>query len=114
MQKVFVINKGYHDYSDARRFGQIEFMSEGSLNKYCVGTILRQFKPFIDQSEGEDFILISSMSIASVLACSLFSVKHKRLNLLIFNAPQQKYYARRVRFEELEELEEELEELEIA
>jgi len=101
MSKVLVINRGYHDYSDAKRYGELTFMSEGRLDKYCVGTILRDFEPFIKDSEKEDHILVSSLSIANILAGCLFVLKHRALNLLIYNETTRKYVSRRITFDQM-------------
>jgi len=101
MSKVLVINRGYHDYSDAQRFGKLTFMSEGRLDKYCVGKILRDFEPFIKDSEKDDHILVSSMTVANILAGCLFVLKHKALNLLIYNEQERKYISRRIMLDNL-------------
>ena len=81
---VFVINKSSHDYSQAEQFGSLVFMSEGSLNRYAVSKMFRIFKPFVKASKPQDYLLMSGLGIMQSIASSMFAVKHKQLNLLIY------------------------------
>lgn len=84
MAKVFVVNKGTHDYSDARRFGELVFMSEGAINKYEVNSIFRQFDPYLSASTPEDFILQTGPSIMFSVAAVMYALLHEQLNTLIW------------------------------
>jgi len=90
MKKVFVINRSSHNYSKAEEFGKLVFMSEGSLNRFAASSLFRIFKPFINQSTAEDYLLIGGLSVMCSIACSMFAVKHGRLNLLIYKSIPQK------------------------
>lgn len=83
MRKVFVVNKGCHDHSDAERFGKLVYMTEGSINRYATSSMYRTFEPYLRESGPEDFILTSGLTIMSVLAGSIFARIHGRINLLI-------------------------------
>jgi len=86
MAKVFVVNKGCHDHSDAERFGELVFLSEGSINRYAVANMYREFVRHLEKSKKEDFILITGLSVMSSVACSIFARLHGRLNLLLYKA----------------------------
>ncbi len=90
MNNVLVINKSSHDYSKAEEFGKLVFMSEGSMSRFAVSSIYRLFEPFINQSKPEDYILLGGLSIMCSIACSMFAVKHGRLNLLIYKPTPKK------------------------
>ena len=83
MPKVLVVNKSCHDLTAATEFGDIVFMSEGRTGRYSTGRMYRQIKPFIDESDAEDLILLSGLPTMQSVACSMFAFKHGRLNLLI-------------------------------
>jgi len=84
MKKVFVVNKSSHDYSNAEEFGNLVFMTEGSLNRFSTSKMFRLFEKFIIRSKPHDYILISGMTVMCCIACSMFASKHGRLNLLIY------------------------------
>ena len=82
-KKVFIVNKSYHDYSEAEKFGELIFMSEGSINRYSASKIFRIFEPFIKESKKTDYILLTSMTIMCSIVCGMFGARHGRLNLLL-------------------------------
>jgi len=86
MRKVFVVNRGCHDHSDAERFGELVFLSEGAINRYAVANMYREFVQQLRNSQEEDFLLITGLSVMSSLACSIFARMHGRINLLLYKA----------------------------
>jgi len=84
--KVFIVNKGAHDHSDAERFGTLEYLSEGSINRYSTNSMFREFYPKLLESGPEDYILPTGLTIMSNIACAIFACLHRRLNLLIYKA----------------------------
>lgn len=86
--KVYVINKGGHNYSDAARFGELIFMSEGSQNRFAVSATYRSFVETMQGSNEDDYILVTSMNVLNSIASAIFARKHGRLNLLLFNKGQ--------------------------
>jgi len=86
LQTVFVVNKGGHDYMDATRFGRVAYLSEGSINKYSISKMYRTFAGRLKQSQAEDYIVISGLTVMACIACACFGHLHKRLNLLLFKS----------------------------
>jgi hypothetical protein len=84
MAKVLVINRSCHDFSPAEEYGEIVYMTEGTMERFSTTKMFRAFQPFIENSSPEDFILITGMTNMSVIVCSMFSHKHSRLNLLLY------------------------------
>ena len=106
MKKVFVINRGCHDLSDAERFGELVFLSEGSINRYAVSNMYREFVQHLKKSTKEDFLLITGLSVMSSLACAIFARMHGRINLLLYKASRMSeveghYVERTVMIDEL-------------
>ena len=99
MNKVFVVNRGCHDHSDAERFGELVYLSEGSINRYATGKMYREFIEPLKKSGPEDYILTTGLTIMSVIACSIFARMHGRLNLLLFKSlrkpDEESYYVER-------------------
>jgi len=100
MSKVYIVNKGGHDHSDAERFGDLVFLSEGSINRYAVNQIYRQFNEFLRNSSTGDYIVPTGLTFMSIVACSIFAHKHGRLNLLIYKNKKSEnenpYYVERI------------------
>ena len=84
MAKVYVVNKSAHDFSDAQNYGEITFLSEGSINRYATNNIHRQFNELLSNSNSDDYIVPCSLNVMNSIACAIFAAKHGRLNLLLF------------------------------
>ena len=82
---IYVINKGCHDYSAAEKFGRIIFLTDGLYNQFATGQIYREFRESLKDSNPDDLILISGLTVMASIACSMFGAIHGRLNLLIFS-----------------------------
>lgn len=101
-RKVYIVAKGLHDWSAARQFGELVFLSTIPIGRTAVSNMARLFMPQIEQSSKEDLIVITGLSVMNALACSLFAMKHKRLNLLLYDASGDKYVKRTLVFEDKE------------
>ncbi len=84
MPKVYVVNRGGHDYSAAERYGDLVFCTEGSLSKYDVGQMYREVDESMQDSEPGDFILLTSLTSLCAVAAAIFAHKHGRVNFLIW------------------------------
>jgi len=84
--KVYIVNRGAHDHSDAERFGELIYMSEGSINRYNTNTMYREFVKKLKDSSPDDYILPTGLTIMSNIACCIFAIMHRKLNLLIYKA----------------------------
>jgi hypothetical protein len=84
MTKVFVVNKSAHDFSPAKKFGEVIFLSEGPMNRYAANNIHRSFKEAMADSSKDDYIVPCSLNVMNSIACAIFAKMHGRLNLLLF------------------------------
>ena len=83
MAYVYVLNKAPHDYSDAERYGELVFCTSGPLDKLDISQMYRELDQAFDDSQEDDWILLTSLTSLCAVACSIFVLKHERLNLLI-------------------------------
>lgn len=83
-RKVFVVNKGGHDYTAAGQYGELIFLSEGNVDRLAISHMYRLMAEHINDSSPEDYILLCGLPSMQAIACSMFAFKHKRLNLLLF------------------------------
>jgi hypothetical protein len=84
MPRVFVPNKAAHDYSDAERYGELVFVTMGTQNRYSVNAMYRIWIDALKGSAPEDIIVLTGLNIMCSVGCSIFSVMHKRVNILIW------------------------------
>jgi len=84
MSKIFIPNKGVHDYSLAERYGELVFLSYGKFKLLSIGRICRTFEPQLRESGPDDYIMVAGATVMCIVACVLFALEHKKLNLLLF------------------------------
>lgn len=101
MPNVYIVSKSSHDFSDAKRYGRLVFLSRGALNRYNVNNMTRQFQEKLKDSSPSDFILPCGLSMMNSIACAMFALKHKRLNILLFY--ENRYIERNIVFDDQEE-----------
>ena len=97
---VFIVNKGFHDYSPAEKFGELVYMSTNpnGISQFQASTMARLFEPYIENSSPNDYILVTSYTVMISVASAMFAAKHKKLNLLIYVPGENKYEVRRLAF----------------
>lgn len=83
-RRVYIVNKAGHDHSDAERFGEIVFLTEGNLDRFNTNNMYRQLVESMKKSESKDYLLLTSMTILCCMAAAIFARKHGRLNLLLY------------------------------
>jgi len=101
MANVYIINKAIHDFSKAEEYGRLIYLSEKPINRYATNNIYRKFLPILSKSMASDHILITSLNTMNIIACIIFVLKHKKLNLLIHKPKTNTYVERKLNLEEL-------------
>ena len=81
---VYIVNKSSHDFGPAEEYGDIKFLSEGSMNRYATNSMIRQFSEAMEDSKASDYIVPCSLNVMNSIACAIFAHKHGCLNLLLF------------------------------
>ncbi len=82
--RVYIPNKSSHDFSDAKRFGELVYITEGFVDRFNTNYMYRAFMQAFEESNAEDYILVSSMNILNCIGTACFARKHGRVNLLLF------------------------------
>ena len=91
---VYIVNNSAHDFEPAKEFGELEFLSQGPVNRYAVNDMHRQFSNALRNSKPEDYIVPCSLNVMNAIACAIFAHKHVKLNLLLYK--QGKYLERNI------------------
>ena len=95
--KVYIVNQSAHDFSPAKRFGEVIFLSKGPMNRYSAANMVRQFTEVMKDSCEDDYIVPCSLNVMNSIASAIFAQKHGCLNLLLFKGGD--YLERNVVFE---------------
>ncbi len=82
-RKVFVPNKGTHDYTDAWNFGDLVFCTDGVVNRKDLQTMHSQLDLAMSDAQEDDYILLTSLTSLCSVACAIFASRFGRINLLI-------------------------------
>jgi len=83
-QKVYIVNRGKHDYSKAKRWGRLVTLTRGRLEPTDSMRIYSQINSMLKASTVDDYLLMSGLVLANMIAAAIFVKKHGRLNLLIY------------------------------
>ncbi len=100
MSTVYVVNRSCHNFNKATAYGDIKFMTVGSIDKFNLTKMHRTFFKYLKDSDKQDYIVISGLTNMSVIACGIFVNKHHRLNLLLWNQKKKTYKAEMIFFED--------------
>jgi hypothetical protein len=85
MPTVYVVRKTpENDYSDAKRFGSLVYLSEGFFNSRDTHGIIRTITSGLADSCAEDYLLTCGMPLMSHIAVSYMIFRHQQVNLLLF------------------------------
>jgi hypothetical protein len=88
MRRVYVLNDGGHDYSDAERFGSIVFCTRGSLARWDISQMFRELKIAMLDASPDDFILVSSLASLVGVASAVMASRFGEVHYLIFKDGQ--------------------------
>jgi hypothetical protein len=79
------VNKGGHDLSAALKYGgPLIFMTDGQQSRFAVASMYRKFAEVLNESEKDDYILLTGLTNMSCIACTVFGYIHGQLNMLLF------------------------------
>lgn len=97
MPTVFITNKSGHDFTAARQFGTICFLTEEDrFSKFSINAIYREFSRALKNSGPDDYLLISGPSSMLVVAAAILGHMHGFLNVLVYDVKKGGYQERRI------------------
>ena len=107
-RKVFICNKGGHNYEGAEKYGELVYITEGSINRFATSSLYRSFVECLEDSSKDDYFLITSVNTLNAIGAAVFARKHGRLNLLLYKGGDQdeKYILREIDIDSLLDIEE--------
>lgn len=98
MSKVFITNKGSHDFSGASKFGEPVFLTDGEISKFNTSKMYRTLSPLLSNARESDYLLPTSMSVLSIIAAGFFIQRFGKVNILVYEAARNRYICRTINF----------------
>lgn len=84
MPRVFITSKGTHDYTKAEKFGQLVYLSEGTVTQYKLPSIARDFSDKLSDVTEDDFLLVSGLSSMNAVAATIINKHVGKVNYLLY------------------------------
>ena len=84
-QRVYIPNKSGHDFSPAEDFGDLVFITEGTLPRFDTNFIYRACIDAMHDAEVDDFLLITSLNIINCVASGILARRFGKINYLLFS-----------------------------
>ena len=85
MSTVWIVSDAGHDYSTAKRHGELVYLYSGKVNVFATGKLIQELCEKLKHSKKEDFLLPSGNSMAVCIAFSILLQKHGMVNMLIYS-----------------------------
>lgn len=97
MAKVFVVNNGGHDYTDAMQYGTVVFCTTGVIDRTDTSTMFRELSDALANANPDDYLLITSLCSLCCIATGILADRFGKINFLMYDCG--KYNVRTVTFE---------------
>ena len=95
--KVYIASPSGHDFSDAERFGDIVYVTDGDVTVFDINKIYRSVIKVVKDSDKGDYILSTGLSsITSVMVQCMSHLHDGVVNYLIYSASEGRYIHRRL------------------
>jgi len=84
MNKVYILTDGGHDYSDALRFGEIQFCLSTPPRRNDLSQMFRELKVALADAQPNDMILINGLSSLCCVATAILADRYGEVHYLLF------------------------------
>lgn len=85
MRRVFVLNEGSHDYSEAEAFGELVFCTRGLLPKHDINRLFLELEEVLGDAQRTDLIMLSSLSSLCSVASAIMAANHGEVHFLVYH-----------------------------
>ena len=96
MPTVFIPNKSAHDFSPAKKFGTLSYVTVGSIDRFKVNTLYRIFMEAMEDAVHEDFVMVSSLPILVAIPSMIMARRFGIVHFLMFRPNDNSYMERTV------------------
>lgn len=85
MRRIYVVNKSGHDMSPTKVYGdKLIYLTEGEVQRLKTNSIYRTVCNRMRDSEPDDWIVQTGLTVINMIVCAVFARKHGKLNLLLY------------------------------
>ena len=84
MRRVYILGDGGHDYTDARRFGELHFISIPAELKWELSAVFDILREGLMESDEADLLLVSNLASHLAVATAIMVEWYGRVNFLLF------------------------------
>lgn len=99
-RKVYIVNKGFHDFTPAKRYGKLVYLTERPVNPFSITTHMRTFIDLLKNSTEDDLLIASGMSTLVAMAAMILVAKHGKVNFLIYKTEIDGYFKRTIQMKD--------------
>lgn len=99
MPNVYIVAKGEHDYTQAKKYGTLVFMfdEDHKANVFAPDALIRQIKDKLANSTPEDYLILSGSMLPAALTFFEMLDRHAVVHNLLFSFRDGEYEVRTVR-----------------
>lgn len=93
MPNVYIPNLGYHNYEDAKRFGELVPLTDRKkgVNVFAVDNLVASLTERLRDATGEDYVLLSGYNLINIVVAHYFLRKFGRVKVLMWEGNAHKY-----------------------
>ena len=88
---VYVVNNSGYPYEKAERFGEVIFMTAGSINHSRLNSIITKIGNYIENSSPNDYLCVSGNNFLCTLAGIMWGNKHGLVKILHWSQSKKDY-----------------------
>ncbi len=89
--KVWVVNFAGHDYSPAKQYGELDFLTRGYVSLGSLDRLFYTISEAVAETHPDDFILPAGFAILNVVASAVWLQLHGKINILVWDPKQERY-----------------------
>lgn len=97
--RVYVTEKGSHDYSKAAEHGELKFLYDKSsrANVFASDALVKEIEEKLVDSNSDDFLLLSGSMTPAVISFYVLMNKHGLVQNLLYSFKNNDYELRTIR-----------------
>lgn len=81
--RVYIPNKGSHDYSKAKQFGDLVFITEGFRDKFALDKFFQRAVKTMHDASPDDYLMITSLNSICCICASILAYRFGALRMLL-------------------------------
>lgn len=94
MSKVFIVNDHAHDFSPAKKYGELVAITEGRINPFNHHELFMEVAEKIKEADPDDFLLVCGNQALNIYCGFAWILQHKKIRLLIYDSLHNRYLIR--------------------